>query len=194
MRRTIQPLPYNERCSKLLNCGHQCPSFCGEDCPQHLCHICSKEKDAQVDVLKFKTFSEIDPKKDPIVLLGYGHFFNGQTLDGAVGMKDVYTTDEKGNFTGLRDTSAELAVSVPSCPTCRRPIRQFATKRYNREVRLPEPLSGVCRTRKLRLGVGNVAQSAWCFHVTEFQRCPSISLPCVVAAHVLNTPSQLLLP
>lgn len=127
-------LPCNERCKKLLKCGHQCPSFCGEACPQHLCHICSNENDAQVDVLEFKTFAEIDPSESPIVLLGCGHFFTGETLDGMVGMNDVYATDRMGNFIGLRDTSGQLAASVPSCPTCRRPIRQFATKRYNRVI------------------------------------------------------------
>jgi hypothetical protein len=51
-----------------------------------------------------------------------------------VGMKDVYASDGMGNFTGLQNTSGQLAASVPSCPTCRRPIRQFATKRYNRVI------------------------------------------------------------
>ncbi|KAL2151055.1 hypothetical protein VTH82DRAFT_6153 [Thermothelomyces myriococcoides] len=65
--------------------------------------------------------------------LGCGHFFTGETLDGLIGMNNVYTSDRLGNYNGVRELSGEL-ISVPTCPDCRVPIRQFATRRYNRVV------------------------------------------------------------
>jgi hypothetical protein len=127
-------LPCDERCNKTLECGHQCPSLCGEDCPSGLCQHCGDKGDARVDLLEFKTYSEIDLDESPIVVLGCGHFFTCETLDGLVGLDEVYTRGKFGNFDGLRNTSASLASAVPSCPDCKRPIRQFATKRYNRVI------------------------------------------------------------
>lgn len=46
----------------------------------------------------------------------------------------MYTRDGSGKFDGLRDVSASLASSMPSCPDCKQPIRQFVTKRYNRVI------------------------------------------------------------
>ncbi|KAK3689366.1 hypothetical protein B0T22DRAFT_427646 [Podospora appendiculata] len=127
-------LPCDERCDQTLTCGHQCPSFCGEDCPQDLCQICCVQKDARVDLLEFKTFAEVDLNEFPIVQLSCKHFFTGETLDGLVGMDDVYTTDRAGQYNGLKDLSVALSGGIPACPDCKRPIRQFATKRYNRVV------------------------------------------------------------
>ncbi len=81
-----------------------------------------------------KTYSEIDLDEQPIVVLGCGHFFTAETLDGHMGMTDVYTQDENGKFTGLRDVSAELARSVPRCPDCQSPVRQHCTQRFNRVI------------------------------------------------------------
>ncbi|KAL2130209.1 hypothetical protein VTI74DRAFT_6765 [Chaetomium olivicolor] len=88
---------------------------------------------ARVDMLEFKTYGEIDLDESPIAVLGCGHFFTGESLDGMVGMSSVYTTDKLGNHTGLQELSGELT-AIPTCPDCRVPIRQFATKRYNRVV------------------------------------------------------------
>ncbi|KAJ4410034.1 hypothetical protein N0V85_004010 [Neurospora sp. IMI 360204] len=89
--------------------------------------------DDRVDLLEFKTYEEIDLNETPIVVLGCGHFFTAETLDGLVGMHEVYTTDKTGRYNGLKDLSV-LANAVPSCPDCKRPIRQFAAKRYNRVI------------------------------------------------------------
>jgi hypothetical protein len=83
--------------------------------------------------MEFKTYGEIDLNQTPIAVLGCGHFFTGETLDGLVGMSSVYTTDNLGNYNGLRQVAEEFA-AVPACPDCRVPIRQFATRRYNRVV------------------------------------------------------------
>ncbi|XEU97642.1 hypothetical protein FSHL1_002928 [Fusarium sambucinum] len=82
----------------------------------------------------FRTYSEIDLDETPIVVLGCGHFFTSETLDGLVGLGEVYHMDNFGNFTGLKNISGSLAQKTPCCPDCKRSIRQFATRRYNRVI------------------------------------------------------------
>ncbi|WXC54217.1 hypothetical protein SNK03_000221 [Fusarium graminearum] len=96
-------------------------------------HARSK-KTARVDLLEFRKYSEIDLDEAPIVVLGCGHFFTGETLDGLVGLGEVYHTDMSGNFTGMKNMSGTLAQKTPCCPDCKRSIRQFATRRYNRVI------------------------------------------------------------
>jgi hypothetical protein len=38
--------------------------------------------DAQVDMLEFKTYAEIDLDETPVIALACGHFFTAETLDG----------------------------------------------------------------------------------------------------------------
>lgn len=85
-------------------------------------------------MLEMKSFGEVDLSSMPIVVLGCGHFFTGETLDGHIGMGEVYDMDLHGDFVGLRDITGELAQSVPRCPDCQRPIRQYVTQRYNRVI------------------------------------------------------------
>ncbi|KAF5240849.1 hypothetical protein FAUST_4149 [Fusarium austroamericanum] len=92
------------------------------------------KKTARVDLLEFRKYSEIDLDEAPIVVLGCGHFFTGETLDGLVGLGEVYHTDMSGNFTGMKNMSGTLAQKTPCCPDCKRSIRQFATRRYNRVI------------------------------------------------------------
>lgn len=87
-----------------------------------------------MDLLEMKTFSEIDVNETPIVVLGCGHFFTAETLDGHMGMAGVYTQDVYGVYTGLQDVSAMLAGPVPRCPDCQCPVRQYGTKRFNRVI------------------------------------------------------------
>lgn len=81
-----------------------------------------------------KTYGEIDLNDTPIVVLGCSHFFTTETLDGHMGIAEVYLQDERGEFTGLRDVSAELARSIPRCPNCQCPVRQHCTERFNRVI------------------------------------------------------------
>jgi len=81
-----------------------------------------------------KTYREINPDTEPTVVLGCGHFFTAETLDGLMGMGEVYLMDGNGEFTGLKDVSAELSRSIPRCPDCQCPVRQHATQRYNRMI------------------------------------------------------------
>ncbi|KAF4989662.1 hypothetical protein FGRMN_8976 [Fusarium graminum] len=113
---------------------HHCPSFCGEECPIDHCQACGGKDKERVDLLEFKSYAEVNLDESPIVVLGCGHFFTGETLDGLVGLDEVYTRDKVGNFNELKDISGSLSRNVPFCPDCKRPIRQFATKRYNRLI------------------------------------------------------------
>ena len=128
-------LPCDERCDKLLACGHRCPSFCGEECPDRaFCPICGDKQDACVDLTEFQVYANINLDELPIVALACGHFYTGENLDLLAGMGEVYTVDSKGEYNGLKGISAALAKEVAVCPECRRPIRQFSTRRYNRAI------------------------------------------------------------
>lgn len=125
-------LPCDERCPRTLDCGHRCPGLCGEPCPKTYCQICSTKGEARVDLLEFKTYSEIDLDETPIVALSCGHFFTAESLDGLVSIGEVYTIDKTGAYNGLQEPKVVLA--VPKCPDCKRPVKQYATRRYNRVV------------------------------------------------------------
>ena len=127
-------LPCNKRCSRVLSCTHQCPGICGEECPKDYCQNCSDRKDARVDLLEMNTYGEIDLDETPIVVLGCGHFFTTETLDGLVGMTEVYLQDGYGEFTAIQDVSSTLALNTPRCPDCQCPIRQHCAKRFNRVI------------------------------------------------------------
>ncbi|KAI8936487.1 hypothetical protein NX059_006892 [Plenodomus lindquistii] len=127
-------LPCDERCTKLLPCGHQCPSLCGENCPADCCQQCGMKSDEQPDMIMMLRYKDIDLDESPIIRLGCGHIFTKDSNDGLVGLQDVYTQDPMtGTFSSLKET-AELAPSVPQCPNCRSPIRQYVTQRYNRAI------------------------------------------------------------
>ncbi|KAJ5508052.1 hypothetical protein N7527_010195 [Penicillium freii] len=96
--------------------------------------LCGDKSDARVDFIEMKDYSEINLDETPIIVLGCGHFFTSESVDGLVGLDQVYTRDKDGKFEDLRDLSSSLATAIPSCPDCKQPIRQFVTKRYNRVV------------------------------------------------------------
>lgn len=81
-----------------------------------------------------KTYAEIDIDETPIVVLGCGHLFTAESLDGLVGLHDVYQTNAMGHCVRLADISWALATKVPQCPDCQCPIRQYVTQRYNRVI------------------------------------------------------------
>lgn len=92
--------------------------------------------DEEPDLVMMSPYKDIDLDDTPIVVLGCKgrHFFTVETLDGIIGMKDVYNVDPKsGAYYDLK-VNIQLAPSIPQCPTCREPVRQYATQRYNRLV------------------------------------------------------------
>ncbi|KAL8706505.1 MAG: hypothetical protein Q9201_000437 [Fulgogasparrea decipioides] len=87
---------------------------------------------ARVDLFEMRSYAEIDVNETPIVVLACGHFFTSDTLDGHMRMTDVHVQDVFGEYSALRDVSAELAQAIPQCPGCQRPVRQHSTQRYSR--------------------------------------------------------------
>ncbi|KAI1674825.1 AAA-12 multi-domain protein [Pyrenophora tritici-repentis] len=95
---------------------------------------CGMKSEELPDMVMMSRYADIDLNESPIVILGCGHFFTSETLDGHIGLKDVYDVDIKtGRFIGLIE-NVELAASVPQCPNCREPIKQYITQRYNRLI------------------------------------------------------------
>jgi hypothetical protein len=87
------------------------------------------------DIILSTLYRDIGINESPIVVLGCRHFWTIETLDGHVSLKDVYEVDPRtGGFTSLID-NRELQAVVPKCPGgCGVPIRQHATRRYNRLI------------------------------------------------------------
>ena len=87
-----------------------------------------------MDLLELKVFREVDLDESPLVVLGCGHFFTAETLDGMMQMDEVYLQDAQGKYCEIIDDNGALAKAVPKCPDCKRPVQQYVTKRYNRVV------------------------------------------------------------
>ncbi|KAF5851381.1 hypothetical protein GGP41_004215 [Bipolaris sorokiniana] len=80
------------------------------------------------------SYADINLNEYPIVVLGCGHFFTTETLEGHIGLKDIYEVDKRTiGFIGLIENS-ELSAAIPQCPNCREPVKQFVTQRYNRLI------------------------------------------------------------
>ncbi|KAI2471927.1 hypothetical protein F4781DRAFT_63806 [Annulohypoxylon bovei var. microspora] len=132
-------VPCSKRCEKLLGCGHQCPSICGEACPdKKFCQTCCSEdvKKVMVDFIMGTEYHEIDLNDDPCVFPDCGHFITKTNMDGIMDLKAHYTmsTDESPNPTAIGNASEPFSVEeVKVCPTCRGSLRNIA--RYGRIVR-----------------------------------------------------------
>lgn len=130
-------LPCSERCQETLNCGHRCPSICGEKCPtSEYCQICASEpvKDALVDYILQTTYDNVDLDEDPIVVPSCGHIMTLSSMDGHMRMSDYYELSQS-NFVKAPKALPEpfSVVNLKSCPMCRGPLREI--NRYNRIVR-----------------------------------------------------------
>lgn len=129
--------PCNKRCEKVLSCGHQCPSLCGEACPSsEYCQKCASDeiKDIRADVLMMETYREVDLDLTPCVFLPCGHIFTVESLDGLMDMGLHYATDAEGRPVAVKGESEPFSVDQPkNCPDCRGSLRTIA--RYGRIVR-----------------------------------------------------------
>ncbi|CAI5492251.1 unnamed protein product [Closterium sp. Naga37s-1] len=154
-------LPCEQRCEKRLECGHQCPSLCSEKCPpKAYCAVAgcgAKEKrEMRVDLVTLETLGEIDPDESPVLVLPCGHAYTVETLDGHLGLNQVYQEAEAGSAGGGSSAAGgaaggglEAAATAPKwvavrpfddgglsalkgCPECRQPITGL--RRYGRMV------------------------------------------------------------
>ena len=134
-------LPCSLRCSQRLSCGHQCPSACGEPCPDiKFCQICGDEaiKSSMVDYYEALTYEEIDLDEDPCMFPSCGHVITRTNLDQHMEMKEYYQFGFDGVgrevIIAAKVTSAPMSVTVQkTCPACRAPIRNI--NRYSRIAR-----------------------------------------------------------
>ncbi len=122
-----------QRCTKKLSCGHQCPSLCGEVCPDRYCFECTTDdKKAHIaDMICFTRYEDLSVDEDPIIVLPCGHFYTTSTLDGLFGMVQAYKTDPQGNYTGIKSLLENCQdVKPKTCPDCRAVVHSI--KRYGR--------------------------------------------------------------
>lgn len=128
-------LPCDKRCSKIMVCGHECPIVCGElHCAgKEYCGKCAKNKAVVVDIIEGRTLAEVNPDKDPFVLLECGHAFTISTLDGVMDLRSYYSTDETtGSWLAPKEMPAKLLSGFFKCPLCRSPI--LNVRRYRRPL------------------------------------------------------------
>ena len=130
-------LPCSERCSKILACGHRCPSICGEVCRDvAYCQICAHPtiKGMVVDFIMSSTFEEVNLDEDPCIVPPCGHILTLESMDGHMSMSDFYVFNSEGSIVDVKNSAEPFSASeMKSCPTCRGPLRNL--NRYSRIVR-----------------------------------------------------------
>lgn len=134
-------LPCSKRCSLTLTCGHQCPSLCGEVCPEaKYCQNCAAKavKDMMVDYILGSTYGEINLDENPCIIPSCGHILSLESMDGHMEIAKHYIVSDDADaeqpIIALRSTSVPFSASdLKNCPMCRAPLRNI--NRYGRIVR-----------------------------------------------------------
>lgn len=134
-------LPCSERCPKVLICGHQCPSVCGEVCPEvQYCQECADPsvKERMVDYIMGYSYADVDLNESPCIIPSCGHLLTLESMDGHMSMLDFYKVSQEpsnqGHITGLRSQVEPFSVAdLKKCPMCRGPLRNI--NRYGRIIR-----------------------------------------------------------
>ncbi|OCL04257.1 hypothetical protein AOQ84DRAFT_416672, partial [Glonium stellatum] len=133
-------VPCSLRCTKTLKCGHQCPSVCGEKCPdQRHCQTCADGdvKSMCVDYIEgiLNTAAELD--KDPCIFPQCGHTITLSNMDCHMKMSAHYFMTTAGMVLEIKKPSEPFSFAgkmvLPSCPQCRGSLRNIS--RYGRIVR-----------------------------------------------------------
>ncbi|KAI0848817.1 P-loop containing nucleoside triphosphate hydrolase protein [Daldinia vernicosa] len=100
----------SNRCNQHLVCGHQCPSLCGEDCPDaKFCQICASReiKATVVDTLpvpELRKYHMINLDAEPCLFLDCGHIFTVSSMDRSLGIA--------GNCRNADDTPIAIQAST----------------------------------------------------------------------------------
>lgn len=130
-------VPCSKRCTIPLRCGHQCPSICGETCPDSkYCQQCGSEDvlSMVVDYLEMAEYKDIDLNMDPCVFPDCGHVLTMTSMDGQMSMSDHYGVDDDGRPRNIKTASKPFSMDdVKVCPQCRGSLRNIS--RYGRIVR-----------------------------------------------------------
>ncbi|KAK2755768.1 hypothetical protein FQN54_005918 [Arachnomyces sp. PD_36] len=121
----------------MLGCNHQCPSICGEICPDaRFCQICANDeiKEMSVDFIEGLIYKEIDLDEDPCLFPKCGHVMTMTNMDGQMSLADHYEFSPEGWITKIKSSNAPFSSKeVKNCPICRGSLRDIA--RYGRIVR-----------------------------------------------------------
>ncbi|KAI1469405.1 P-loop containing nucleoside triphosphate hydrolase protein [Daldinia caldariorum] len=131
-------IPCSKRCEQQLPCGHQCPSVCGETCPDvKYCQICASEeiKTAVVDIYpaaELREYRKVDLAIEPCLFLDCGHVFAISGMDIFMGMAQ-YPDNTSRDLIDIHDSVGPLAGTTRSCPQCRGSLRSIS--RYGTVVR-----------------------------------------------------------
>ena len=130
-------LPCNKRCSKLLPCGHQCPTVCGEPCPgPAFCQQCGRHGSQIPDMITMDSYADANLDADPACVLPCGHIFTVSTLDGIMELKEYYIhtepSQDSSGVAWIRPRGlSQVPMSQPkSCPLCKQVIH--SVRRYGR--------------------------------------------------------------
>ncbi|KAI0466524.1 hypothetical protein F4859DRAFT_507316 [Xylaria cf. heliscus] len=132
-------VPCSRRCEKLLSCEHQCPSLCGEVCPDaRYCQLCCDEsiKSTTVDWIMSMQYHEINLDEDPCIFPDCGHFLTKTNMDGLMDLKSHYQMSAEDSPSPIALSSSSMPFSmdeVKTCPSCRGSLRNIA--RYGRIIR-----------------------------------------------------------
>lgn len=130
-------VPCSKRCSLSLGCGHQCPSMCGEVCPDpKYCQQCGSQDvlSTVVDYLEMAEYKDIDLDKDPCIFPDCGHFLTTTSMDGQMSMAEHYSMDADGRPVSIETALKPFSMDeVKVCPQCRGSLRNIS--RYGRIVR-----------------------------------------------------------
>ncbi|OTB05196.1 hypothetical protein M426DRAFT_320004 [Hypoxylon sp. CI-4A] len=130
-------VPCSKRCEMTLSCDHQCPSVCGETCPDaRFCQTCCSEdiKSATVDFLIGEQYRDVNLDEDPCIFPDCGHFITMTNMDGIMDMTTHYDLSAEGYPTAINNASEPFSMDeIKVCPSCRGSLRNIA--RYGRIVR-----------------------------------------------------------
>ena len=129
-------IPCSKRCAKALDCGHQCPSICGEVCssPKYCQTCCSEDiKTRVVDLMMCEEYQQVDLDRNPCVIPPCGHLLTVQSMDSKMDMAEHYTSDRHGVIVGLLDPAKPFSQDLKVCIFCQGPLGNIS--RYGRIFR-----------------------------------------------------------
>ncbi|KAI2471127.1 P-loop containing nucleoside triphosphate hydrolase protein [Annulohypoxylon bovei var. microspora] len=131
-------IPCSKRCREVLQrCGHQCPSLCGEVCPDaEYCQICASEdiKSTVVDTVKLREYRDVDLDEDPCIFPDCGHMMTISSMDVELDMSDYYELSFDSSIVAIKPLPKPLSsTTIKACPKCRGSLRNIS--RYGRLVR-----------------------------------------------------------
>ncbi|KAF6804351.1 hypothetical protein CSOJ01_10269 [Colletotrichum sojae] len=131
-------IPCTKRCTKVLECNHQCPSVCREKCSdKKFCQECASDdiKHTVVDLIMLSDYRSVNLNEEPCIFPDCRHFLTYSSMDGQMGLRDFYDVSTEGIPTAIKSASHpfDLSQNIKVCANCRSSLRNVS--RYVRIVR-----------------------------------------------------------